>query len=123
MSIKTTELASRLMKLTNKRKELEDEIEEIRHQLADKMKEGEYIKVPCGSKVFRVMNEMVETRVLHDNQFIAKSIGKEGFLKIAKISITALSAVVGKEEIDKYIHRITTSYRIVVREDKENGKG
>jgi len=119
MNAKTKELSERLLKLTLKRKEIEGEEKEIRFALESLLKEKEYIHLPCGGKIYRVMNEPTETRVLHDNQMIAKNIGKEAFLKIASVTLASLTSVVGKEEIDKYIHRVTTSYRVVVREDKE----
>jgi hypothetical protein len=122
MSAKVQFLADRLAKLSIKRKDIEREEEDIRFELNDAMKDDEYIKLKVGKQGYRVMKERQEKRVLQDSQFIAKGIGKEAFLRIAKVSIGDLTAEVGKEEIGKFIHSVRATYTIVVREEKENGK-
>jgi hypothetical protein len=122
MNAKVQFLADRLAKLSIKRKEIEREEEDIRFELNDAMKDDEYIKLKVGKQGYRVMKERQEKRMLQDSQFIAKGIGKEAFLRIAKVSIGDLTAEVGKEEIGKFIHSVRTTYTIVVREEKENGK-
>jgi hypothetical protein len=119
MNGKTQTLAERLYKLSLKRKEIEEEEKDIRFELDKLLKEEQYIKFPVKGGKYRVMKEKSETRVLHDNAFIAKGIGKEAFLGIATVALGALTKVVGKEEIDKYIHRVVTDYRIVVRFEKD----
>jgi hypothetical protein len=116
---KKSVFAERLYKLCLKRKEIEEEEKDIRFELGKIMKEEEYLKFGVKGGKYRVMNEKTETRVLHDNAFIAKNIGKEKFLSIATVPIGALTKVVGKEEIDKFVHRIDTSYRVVVRFEKD----
>ena len=120
MSAKIQMLAERLAKLSIKRKEIEHEEEDIRFELNEAMEEDQYLKLMVGKQKYRVMKEKQEKRILQDSQFIAKAIGKETFLRIAKISIADLAAEVGKEEIGKFIKSIRTTYTIIVRE--ENGK-
>lgn len=120
--MKKVEMQEHLIWLIHKQKKLNDEIEDLRFELSKQMKGGEYIKMERDGKWYRVMNEPKETRVLHDTAFIAKTIGKDRFLKIAKISIKNLESEVGKEEIGKFIARVDTSYSVTVRDAEPNGK-
>ena len=120
--MKIGEMQEHLIKLINVQKELVSEIEDLRFEISKKMKEGEYVKLQCEGKYYRVMREPKETRILHDTAFIAKSIGKDRFLKIAKVSIATLEKEVGKEEIGKFIARVDTSYSVTVRDIEPNGK-
>jgi hypothetical protein len=119
MTEKNKALAERLLKLTLKRKEIEEEEKEIRFELDKLLKNDEYIKFPVKGGQWRIMKEKKETRVLHDNAFIAKAIGKEKFLEIAGVSIGDLTKVVGKEEIGKFVHHIVDNYVITVRKEKD----
>jgi hypothetical protein len=119
--MKVAEMQELLVKLTNEQKSLNDQVEDLRFELNKKMKEGEYMKLQVNGKYYRVMREPKETRVLHDTAFIAKTIGKEAFLKIAKVSIKTLETAVGKEEIGKFIARVDTSYSVTVRDAEPNG--
>jgi hypothetical protein len=121
MSAKIQMLAERLTKLSIKRKEIEAEEEDIRFELNEAMQEDQYLKLTIGKQKYRVMKEKSEKRILRDSQFIAKEIGKNIFLRIAKISIGDLTAAVGKEEIGKFIQSTRITYSVVVREDN-NGK-
>ena len=111
--------ALRLAELSSLRKSIEKEEAEIRKELAERMEPGSYIKVLYAGTKYRLMHEKNEKRVLVPNEVIAKAVGKVAFLRLVSLSIEKLTGVVGKEEIGKYIDRIETSYRPVLREEKE----
>lgn len=89
---------SRLAEIKREIDRLEDEAIGLRESLLKHMKDWESVQVDS----FVVSKDVRETRVLKDNAFIAKEIGKVPFLSIAKVSLSKLEKLVGKN-LDVYI--------------------
>lgn len=100
---------------------LDDESVAIRATLQESMKDWESADVTEGGESYIVTKDVRETRILKDNAFIAKEIGKASFLNVAKVSVAKLEHLVGKK-IDQFVDYTKKTNAIVIRK-KEASNG